>query len=646
MDGPDGRGAPEVLVAGRCGVDVYPLQVATALEDVETFARFLGGSAANVAVAAARLGRRTALLSGVGDDPFGRFVRRSLRETGVDDRFVVTDPDHPTPVTFCEIFPPDDFPVWFYRRPAAPDLQLRPDDLDRAAVVGAALLWLTLTGLSEEPSRSAHHAALAARGRRASVLDLDYRPTFWTSADHAREQARRALPLVTVAVGNLRECEVATGLAGADDAAQALLDLGVDLAVVKLGPGGVLGRTREQRVVLPASQVQVVNGLGAGDAFGGSLADGLLDGLPLAELLERADAAGAIVASRLECSTAMPTAAEVAAHRAAHRGAVSGAPRSAVRTVDRPAPPAPPRRAPAAAAPARRPLATSYAEVTELRARRPEAVAQALAARSRRPAFLPDDGRLVLVAADHPARGALAARGRPDAMASRTELLDRLRAALARPGVDGVVATADVVEDLLLLGALEDKVVVASMNRGGLAGSAFELDDRMTAYDVPGVVASGFEAGKMLLRLDLDDRGTVATMTACARAVTDLGRAGRAALVEPVVTSWREGRSVVDAGPEAVIRSVHVAQGLGASSARTWLKLPVVAGMERVMEATTLPTLLRGGDAVAAPEETYESWRKALDLPAVRGLVAGRALLFPRDDDVTGAVDTAVAMVR
>ena len=293
-----------------------------------------------------------------------------------------------------------------------------------------------------------------------------------------------------------------------------------------------------------------------------------------------------------------------------------------------------------------RPLATSYAEVTELRARHPEAVAQALAARRRRPSFLPADGRLMVVAADHPARGALGARGRADAMASRTELLDRLRVALARPGVDGLLATADVVEDLALLGALEDKVVIASMNRGGLAGSAFELDDRMTAYDVPGIVGPGFEAGKMLLRIDLDDPATVTTMEACARAVTELNRAGRVAMVEPFVSSRVGGAVVNDLSPEGVIKSVHVAQGLGASSARTWLKLPVVAQMERVMEATTLPTLILGGDPLAAPEETYRAWGRALDLPAVRGLVVGRALLFPDDDDIAAAVDTAVRLVR
>jgi 5-dehydro-2-deoxygluconokinase len=316
------QNAPDVVVIGRSGVDVYPLQVGVGLEDVETFGKFLGGSAANVAVAAARLGHSPALVTGVGDDPFGRFVRRALRDLGVDDRFVVVDPEHPTPVTFCEIFPPDDFPIWFYRRPTAPDLQLRPEDLDLDAVRAAGLFWATVTGLSEEPSRSAHHAAWQARGRRRhTVLDLDYRPVFWSSPEEATARVRAALPHVTVAVGNREECEVATGETDPDRAADALLDAGLELAVVKQGPRGVLGRTRTERVVVPPTPVEVVNGLGAGDAFGGSLVHGLLAGLPLEQVLRNANAAGAIVASRLECSTAMPTADEVSAHVAAHAAA-------------------------------------------------------------------------------------------------------------------------------------------------------------------------------------------------------------------------------------------------------------------------------------------------------------------------------------
>jgi 5-dehydro-2-deoxygluconokinase len=310
--------ALDMVVMGRSGVDVYPLQVGVGLEEVATFGKFLGGSAANVAVAAARLGLSTALVTGVGDDPFGRFVRQSLRELGVDDRFVVVDPEHPTPVTFCEIFPPDDFPLYFYRRPTAPDLQLWPEDLDRAAIQDAGLFWTTVTGLSQEPSRSAHHAAWEARGRRGlTVLDLDYRPMFWASREEASAQVHAALPHVTVAVGNLEECEVAVGEVEPDRAADALLDAGVELAVVKQGPLGALGKTRTDRVVVPPVPVEVVNGLGAGDAFGGSLAHGLLTGLPLEQVLLNANTAGAMVASRLECSTAMPTAAEVEARVAA-----------------------------------------------------------------------------------------------------------------------------------------------------------------------------------------------------------------------------------------------------------------------------------------------------------------------------------------
>jgi DhnA family fructose-bisphosphate aldolase class Ia len=292
------------------------------------------------------------------------------------------------------------------------------------------------------------------------------------------------------------------------------------------------------------------------------------------------------------------------------------------------------------------PLCSTYAEVTELRSRHPEAIAQALATRRRRPSFLPEDGRLMLVAADHPARGALAAQGRPTAMNSRTDLLDRLRTALARPGVDGLLATADIAEDLLLLGALEDKVVVASMNRGGLAGSAFEMDDRMTGYDVAGVVEARFDAAKMLNRFDLDDPGTVVSMEAAGRAVTELARAGVVAMLEPFMSRRVDGRVVNDLSPEAVVKSVHIAQGLGATSAYTWLKLPVVEDMARVMDATTLPTLLLGGDPSRRPEETYASWRDALALPAVRGLVVGRTLLYPPDDDVQAAVDTAVGLVH
>ena len=314
----------DVLAIGRSGVDLYPLQIGVGLEDVESFGKFLGGSAANVTVAAARLGNRSALISGVGDDPFGRFVRRALADLGVDNRYVGTYGQFPTPVTFCEIFPPDNFPLYFYRKPSAPDLQITAAEIDADAVRDARLFWATVTGLSEEPSRGAHFAAWAARDRAPlTVLDLDYRPMFWDSAAAATEQVQRALGHVTVAVGNREECEIAVGETNPHRAADALLDLGVELAIVKQGPAGVLGKTRRESVVVPPNTVQVVNGLGAGDSFGGSLIHGLLHGWPVEQTLRYANAAGAIVASRLECSTAMPTADEVAA--LAERAAVEAA---------------------------------------------------------------------------------------------------------------------------------------------------------------------------------------------------------------------------------------------------------------------------------------------------------------------------------
>jgi hypothetical protein len=294
----------------------------------------------------------------------------------------------------------------------------------------------------------------------------------------------------------------------------------------------------------------------------------------------------------------------------------------------------------------RTPPCRNYDEVTELRSRDPHAVGRALAERRRRPSFLPADGRLMLIAADHPARGALAAQGRPTAMHDRREMLDRLQTALARPGIDGLLGTADVIEDLLLLGALEDKVVVGSMNRGGLAGASFELDDRVTGYDPAGIVTARLDAAKMLNRIDFQDAGTVAMLETAGRAITDLARAGVVTMLEPFLSRRSEGKVVNDLTADAVIKSVHITQGLGATSAFTWLKLPVVEEMERVMAATTLPTLLLGGDPSTHPEETYASWREALTLPAVRGLVVGRTLLYPPDDDVSAAVDTAVSLVH
>jgi DhnA family fructose-bisphosphate aldolase class Ia len=287
----------------------------------------------------------------------------------------------------------------------------------------------------------------------------------------------------------------------------------------------------------------------------------------------------------------------------------------------------------------------SVGDLNEVRAREPQRIRQLLLTRRRRELFGPD-GRLMIVACDHPARGALSASGRPTAMNDRMDLLERLATALSRPGVDGLLATADIAEDLLLLGALEGKLVFSSMNRGGLQGASFELDDRRTGYDVQGTIEARFDGAKMLTRIDLDDPGTVATLEQCGQAVTELNRAELIAMVEPFMSRRVGGKVVNDLTADAVIRSVHIAQGLGSSSAYTWMKLPVVEEMERVMAATTLPTLLLGGDPDGSPDETYAAWQAALALPSVRGLVLGRTMLYPADDDVAKAVDTAVSLLR
>jgi 5-dehydro-2-deoxygluconokinase len=303
----------DLITMGRIGVDLYPLQTGVPLTHVETFGKFLGGSAANVAVAAARLGRSTAVVTRTGDDPFGAYLHQALKDFGVDDRWVTPVEAYPTPVTFCEIFPPDDFPLYFYRQPKAPDLEIRTDELDFFGIRAARIFWITGTGLSEEPSRSATLAALKARAKQGTtVFDLDWRPMFWKNPAEARPYYAEALRHVTVAVGNLDECEVATGVREPHACAEALLEAGVELAVVKQGPKGVLAVHRDGTTAeVPPVPVEVVNGLGAGDAFGGSLCHGLLAGWELEQTMRYANAAGAIVASRLACSSAMPTAAEV-----------------------------------------------------------------------------------------------------------------------------------------------------------------------------------------------------------------------------------------------------------------------------------------------------------------------------------------------
>ena len=305
----------DVITMGRVGVDLYPEQIGVALEDVRSFQKSLGGSPTNVAVAAARLGARSAVITKVGDDPFGKYVRQALDGFGVDNRWVGTDPKLRTPLAFCEIHPPDDFPLLFYREPKAPDLNLDRDDLDLDAIRASRLMWTTGTALSQEPSRAATVLVLEARheaGEGAiTVHDLDHRPMFWRDAEEAGRWARAAIRLATVAVGNQSEVEVAVGTRDPHEAAEALLDLGVELAVVKRGPDGVLARTRDTLIELQPVRLEVLNGLGAGDAFGGALAYALVNGWEPERALRLANAAGALVASRLACADDMPTLEEL-----------------------------------------------------------------------------------------------------------------------------------------------------------------------------------------------------------------------------------------------------------------------------------------------------------------------------------------------
>lgn len=284
-------------------------------------------------------------------------------------------------------------------------------------------------------------------------------------------------------------------------------------------------------------------------------------------------------------------------------------------------------------------------ELVETRARHPEAIAEAVSRRKRPPSVLGEHGRLMVIAADHPARGALRAGDRPMAMADRADLLDRLSLALSRPGVNGVLGTPDILEDLLLLGALEDKVVFGSMNRGGLAGTVFEIDDRFTGYDAASIAAAGFEGGKMLLRIDPEDPATAPTLETCGRAISELADRRLIAMVEPFLSHRVDGRVRNELTTEAMIRVLAVSAGLGTTSAYTWLKVPVVEDMERVMAATTLPALILGGEVSEDQEAVVESWKKALALPTVVGLVIGRSLLYPPNDDVAAAVDAAVEVL-
>jgi 5-dehydro-2-deoxygluconokinase len=306
------QGFFDLITIGRVGVDLYPLQSGVGLEDVTSFGKFLGGSATNVAVAAAKYGLKSAVITRTGNDPFGNFIHQELKRLGVSDEFVTGVDGLLTPVVFCELFPPDNFPIYFYREPVAPDLIINEAELDLEAIKNAKIYWSTVTGLSREPSRQAHTKALEARARKThTILDLDYRPMFWESAEEATNQVAKVLDLVTIAIGNKEECEVAVGETEPLRAADALLERGLELAIVKQGPKGVLAKSKTETVEVPPHFVDVVNGLGAGDSFGGAFCYGLLQEWPLERILKFANVAGAIVASRLECSTAMPSLEEV-----------------------------------------------------------------------------------------------------------------------------------------------------------------------------------------------------------------------------------------------------------------------------------------------------------------------------------------------
>jgi 5-dehydro-2-deoxygluconokinase len=304
----------DVLTMGRVGVDLYPEQSGLHLAEIRTFAKSLGGSPTNVAVGTARYGHRAGVITKVGDDGFGAYVRSALRSFGVDERYVGTDPELRTPIVFCELFPPDSFPLLFYREPKAPDMNLTADDLDLEAIRGARIFWTTGTGLSDEPSRSATTAALRARGRsRITVHDLDFRPSFWPAPEEAGDRQRRALEHATVAVGNREEAAIVVGECEPEVQAERLLALGLELVVVKLGPDGVLVAWEGGMERIPPVPVDVVNGLGAGDAFGAALCHGLLNGWEIATTIGFANAAGAYVATKLACADAMPDEDQVRA---------------------------------------------------------------------------------------------------------------------------------------------------------------------------------------------------------------------------------------------------------------------------------------------------------------------------------------------
>jgi 5-dehydro-2-deoxygluconokinase len=628
----------EALTVGRVGIDLYPEQSGRPLSQVTSFAKSLGGTATNVAVGAARLGRRVGLLTKVGNDEFGAFVRRSLVDFGVTTSFVATHPDLLTPVVFCALDPAEDPVLTFYRQPIAPDLTLTDDEIPWDVIVDVPVLWLTATGVSVEPARTTQFEMLRRRGRspgsdKHTVLDLDWRPQFWESLEQARPLYAKLLETATVAVGNRTEVEIAVGTSDPEEAAKRLLASGVEIAFVKLGAQGVLVATADHVETVPAHRIDVECGLGAGDAFGAALIHGLLAGWDPVTCARYANAAGALVASRLACAAAMPTIDELDA--LVLRGEHRDAPRRPMTRNGR------------GDAPNQQINDVQWRELLATRAGSPTTVAAAYQNRRRRVSLLSPRGNLFLVAADHPARGTLATGGDSMAMADRRLLLERLVTVLSHPDVDGVLGSPDVIEELLLLGALDDKVVIGSMNRGGLDGASWTMDDRFTGYDAQHISESGLDGGKMLLRIDDDDPATARTLETCAQAVSELGSHQLMAMIEPLpYTRHADGRLELKKDAASLARAVTIGSALGTTSAFTWLKMPSCDDPETVFAATTLPCVVLGGEPGPDPAADLASWERTLRQPTVRGLVVGRALLYPPDGDVAAAVEAAARVMR
>ena len=536
---------------GRIGVDLYPQQIGVSLREVTTFGKFLGGSPTNVAVAAARYGRRSAVITRTGDDPFGEFLHDALRGFGVDDRYVTAGAGLPTPVTFCEIFPPDDFPLYFYRFPKAPDLEIRPSPSwtwTRSATPTSS--GSPAPGCPRSPAADGHpRRAAGPRPARASPCST------WTTGRCSGRRARRpaagyseALPYVTVAVGNLDECDTAVGVREPrrPPPGPARRRASSSPWSSRARPG-CWPRRRRARCEVPPVPVEVVNGLGAGRRVRRrALPRPARPAGTWSAMMRFCNAAGAIVAARLACADAMPTE---------RRG-----------------------RAPSCRRPSVREDAAPTWSTTRVRPPGRDRRGRGRAGAGPT-SLLGEHGRLMMIAADHPARGALRAGADPLAMADRADLLDRICAALARPGVNGVLGTPDILEDLLLLGALDDKVVIGSMNRGGLAGTV--VRDRRPVHRLR---RGQHRRGRVRGRQDAaahrpgrrrhrrppcrPARGPSATWPG-----TRL-----MAMVEPFISHRVDGRVRNELTAEAMIRAMTVAAGLGTTSAYTWLKVPIVDG--------------------------------------------------------------------